>query len=537
MSRLFGQITPTLPPRLSSASASLRKRSAGTRMSPLSGSGVSTASLTKLSSAIFPPLTSGINALLEGVDAEALYGVHEQLFGPLAQRQIGFHDVLDDIGHLVELDAGADQIAERGTLVGAPADGDLVDLLAVLLDAENADMTDMVMAAGVDAAGDVDVQPADQIGQLMIGEAPRQFLRDRDRARIGQRAIVETRAGDDVGDQIDVRRRQPELVDRLPQRRQVALGDMRQSEVLLVADADLAERISVGEIGERIHLLGGGIARRRADRLQRDRDDGIALDLVRGHGVLAPCFEIGIGCGLAQLVRHVRQLLVGRISEARADVLDHLVVDLERGVADVLPLLLDLARELLDTKLVHQDLDARLVDVVAAAVLVVDAQDRLDIAENVAAVDEMLDGLADERRAPEPAADQHLEAGLALLVLDQLQPDVVDLDRGAVVVRRGDRDLELARQEREFRMQRGVLPDQLRPDAGILDLAGRDAGPLVRGDVAHVVAGGLHRMNADLGEIGQRIRQFGELDPVELDVLPRREMAVAAIVFARDVGE
>src|SRR4051812_15668483 len=421
MSRLFGQITPTLPVRLSNASASPTKRSAGTRMSPLSGSGVSTASLTKLSSAIFPPLTSGINALLEGFDAEALYGVHEQLFGPLAQRQISFHDVLDDVGDLVELDAGSDQIAQRGTLVGAPADGDLVDLLAVLLDAENADVTDMVMAAGVDAAGDVDVEPADQIGEFVVGEAPRQLLRDRNRARIRQRAIVEARTGDDVGDQIDVRGCQPELVERLPQARQVALGDMRQRQVLLVAHANLTEGIFVGEIGERIHLLGGGIARRRADRLQRDRDDGISRVLVRGDRVLAPCLEIRIGRGLAQFVRIVRQLLVSGVGETRADVLDHLVVDLERGVADMLPLLLDLAREFFDAELVHQDLDARLVDVVAAAVLVIDPQDRLDVAEDVAAVDEVLDGLGDERRAAETAADQHLEAGFALLVLDQTQ--------------------------------------------------------------------------------------------------------------------
>ena len=152
-------------------------------------------------------------------------------------------------------------------------------------------------------------------------------------------------------------------------------------------------------------------------------------------------------------------------------------------------------------------------------------------------MDERLDGLGDERRAAEAAADQHLEAGLAVGVLVQAQADVVDLDRGAVVLGRGDRDLELARQEREFRMQRGVLPQDFRPDAGILDLAGRDAGPLVRGDVADVVAGGLHGVDADLGEIGQRIRQFGELDPVELDVLPRGEMAVAAVVAARDMGE
>ncbi len=114
---------------------------------------------------------------------------------------------------------------------------------------------------------------------------------------------------------------------------------------------------------------------------------------------------------------------------------------------------------------------------------------------------ERLDGLGDERRAAEPAADQHLESGLAFGVLVQAQADVVDLDRGAIVLRGGDRDLELARQEREFRMQRGVLPQQLGPDPGILDLAGRHAGPLVRGDVAGVVAGGLHGVDADLGEI------------------------------------
>ena len=96
----------------------------------------------------------------------------------------------------------------------------------------------------------------------------------------------------------------------------------------------------------------------------------------------------------------------------------------------------DFAGKFLDAELVHQDLDAGLVDVVAAAVLVVDAQDRLDIAEQVAARHERLDGLADERRAAEAAADQHLEAGLAGRVPVQAQADVVNLDRGAVMFAR-----------------------------------------------------------------------------------------------------
>ena len=98
----------------------------------------------------------------------------------------------------------------RGVLVGAAAERDLVEFLAVLVDAENADMADMVMAAGIDAAGDLDLQLADieQAGQ--VGEVLADLLRDRDRAGIGERAIVEAGAGDDVADQAEVRRRELE---------------------------------------------------------------------------------------------------------------------------------------------------------------------------------------------------------------------------------------------------------------------------------------------------------------------------------------
>ena len=86
-------------------------------------------------------------------------------------------------------------------------------------------------------------------------------------------------------------------------------------------------------------------------------------------------------------------------------------------------------------------------------------------------------------------------------------------------------------------MQRHMLADQLGPDARILDLVRRHAGPLVGGDVAHAVAAGLHAVHADAGEIGHGVGQFLELDPVKLDVLPRGEMAVAAIVAARDMRQ
>ena len=108
---------------------------------------------------------------------------------------------------------------------------------------------------------------------------------------------------------------------------------------------------------------------------------------------------------------------------------------------------------------------------------------------------------------------------------------------GAVVGRAGDGDLELARQEAEFGMQRRPLAHDLAPDARILDLVDGGAGVVVGGDVADAVARGLHGMHVDLGQGRQRVGRVLELDPVELQVLARREMAVAAVVLARDVGE
>ena len=61
----------------------------------------------------------------------------------------------------------------------------------------------------------------------------------------------------------------PDRVERPPQGRQIALRDMRQHQVLLMADADFAERVAVGEVSDRIHLLGGGVAGRAALRLER----------------------------------------------------------------------------------------------------------------------------------------------------------------------------------------------------------------------------------------------------------------------------
>ncbi len=320
--------------------------------------------------------------------------------------------------------------------------------------------------------------------------------------------------------------------------RQIALGDVRQHQILLVTDADFAERIAVGEVGDRVHLRGAGIARSSAFRLERQRDDGVARRLVVGDRIGHPGVEAFVGAARgAERRRAVVERQVIGIAEAAGDLGYGSGVERERAVTDAAPFRFDLAGKGFGAELVHQNLDARLPDIVASAVLVVGAQHRLDVAQHVAFLQKRLDGLGEERRAAESAADHDFETGFARAVAIKPQRQIVDAQSGAIARRRADRDLELARHEGKFRMQRHVLANELGPDAGIFDLVRRDAGPLVGGDVAHVVAAGLHAVQACAGKLGHGVGQFVELDPVKLDVLARREMAEAAVVAARDMRQ
>ncbi len=89
----------------------------------------------------------------------------------------------------------------------------MVEFDPLLVDAQNTDMANMVMPAGIDAAGNLDLQIADLVGQLSILETLRDFLRQRDRARIGQRAVIKPRADDHVGDLAGIGRAQIDLVE------------------------------------------------------------------------------------------------------------------------------------------------------------------------------------------------------------------------------------------------------------------------------------------------------------------------------------
>src|ERR1039458_8129393 len=153
-----------------------------------------------------PRLTSGIDTLPEWLDAGAIDRLQEGFLRVLAQFEIGGDDVLDHVGDVGVAHRRADQRAERGGLVSPAADRDLIELFIVLLDAENADVADVMMAAGVDASGNVDVQRAEIAGEVAIAEPPADLLRHRNGAGVRQAAIVEAGAADDVGNETNIGR-------------------------------------------------------------------------------------------------------------------------------------------------------------------------------------------------------------------------------------------------------------------------------------------------------------------------------------------
>ena len=313
---------------------------------------------------------------------------------------------------------------------------------------------------------------------------------------------------------------------------------MRQHQILRVVDAHLVVAEALGEIGDQLHRLRAGIARRAARLLQRDHDGRIARHAMRPDIVLEPIGEDGIGDAalVERLVPDRPRRQLGR-REIGHDAIALVLRQVDRVLMRRLPIGLDVLAEFVDAELIDEDLDARLVDVVAAAMQIVHAQDRLDVGEQMLLRQEGADLLPDIGRAAHAAADQHAEAVLAVRPAHDLQADIVEGDGRAILGGAGDGDLELARQPAELGMQRRPLAQDLAPGARVLELVIGGAGERIGGDVAHAIAAGLDAVHLDIGERGQHVGNVDELHPVELQVLPRGEMAVAAIPPPPDHGE
>ena len=100
--------------------------------------------------------------------------------------------------------------------------------------------------------------------QLQLIEPRRDLLRNRDRTRSSKRAVIHAGAGDYVADQANVCCRQPIVAQNPVNLWQIRLMDVRQNNVLLVADAKLVVTKAFSDVGEHAHLLARRIARGRA---------------------------------------------------------------------------------------------------------------------------------------------------------------------------------------------------------------------------------------------------------------------------------
>ncbi|MDT4841363.1 hypothetical protein FQZ97_752150 [compost metagenome] len=306
-----------------------------------------------------------------------------------------------------------------------------------------------------------------------------------------------------------------------------------------MGDADLAKAEALGPVRHRFHLCGGHVAGwRLRSRLGGEHRRRVARYLVRLQVARAPAGEFGIaGEVAAEAQVGVVQARVGRRVEVGGDPLVFGLGQLGGTVLQVLPLGLHLAGEGLDAQRLDQDLDPRLVLVVAPPVAVVDPQDGLDVGQQVTPVQAVADLLAEDRRAPEPAAHHHPQAHLGVFVAVQVEADIVHLHSGAVLFGGAEGDLELARQEEEFRVDGRPLAEDFRQRARVQQFVGGHPGEGFGGDVAHAVAGGLDGVHLHLGQLLEDVRHLGKLDPVELDVLPGGEVAVAAVVLAGDARQ
>ncbi len=143
----------------------------------------------------------------------------------------------------------------------------------------------------------------------------------------------------------------------------IRLADMRQDQVLGMGHAQIVEAVTLGEVGDNVDMVGRQVAGNAADRLEADVGDGVAGLLVRLDVLRHPDREIGVG----QVDLVAQPGLECRRGEIGRDPLElgHRRVIVERR--HFRPFLLDLAGQLFDAEVVDEDLDPRLVDVVAPA--------------------------------------------------------------------------------------------------------------------------------------------------------------------------
>src|SRR5205085_10193709 len=101
--------------------------------------------------------------------ADAAVSIDEAL-ARLAQLAVTLHRALDGIDDAVLVEAGAGDLGLADVFGAGAAEQQLIVLDALAVDAEDADVAGVVVAAGLDAARDLDLELAHVELALEIGE-------------------------------------------------------------------------------------------------------------------------------------------------------------------------------------------------------------------------------------------------------------------------------------------------------------------------------------------------------------------------------
>ncbi len=93
-----------------------------------------------------------IEDLLEGFFADSFVGFEEGFVLIFSDLDVGIDDGFDGGGNVFVGESGANDAADLGILVWIAPEEELIDFFSAFVEAEDADMSDMVMSASVDAS-------------------------------------------------------------------------------------------------------------------------------------------------------------------------------------------------------------------------------------------------------------------------------------------------------------------------------------------------------------------------------------------------
>src|SRR6185503_10687745 len=155
---------------------------------PASGSGASSDSMTKKSGLKSSTVVSGIHLflisdVLERLHPDTPVSIQEP-FALRALLEIEIHHSLHSVGDFMGGEARAHDLADAGVFRTRAAQQELVIFHAFLIDTQNADMAGVMMAAGIDAAGNLEFELADIMLASEISEALGDVLRHGNRTGV-----------------------------------------------------------------------------------------------------------------------------------------------------------------------------------------------------------------------------------------------------------------------------------------------------------------------------------------------------------------